>query len=730
MSVTAEHFDILVIADCRFPGGTSTAVATEIRIQAAAGYRTGLIAIKGPVLKAPHRIHPEIRGLIDHGACRLLSPDGTYSAALTIIHHPQLFTHPPQTPLKLATALALLIVHHPPFDAAGEPFYETSPIDANLRLAFGQNVLWAPVGPVVREQLEKITPAIPLLERDWHNLLDFDQWVGARTKPLGGHPVIGRHARPDPLKWPEDRPAVLEVYPDDPAIDVRILGGGAFLDQLIDPQPGNWTVLPFGAEDVSEFLADIDFFVFFHHPRWVEAFGRAILEALAAGCVVVLPPHFEPLFGEAACYAEPGDVVPLIQELHGDPQAFAAHSRRGVTLARQRFGSAAHLLRLQDMGVWPQKPRRYIAAPAPSRRPVLFMTSNGIGLGHLTRLLAVAHRLDDQYEASFVTMSQAMRLVEEAGFLGEYLPFHVYLEVNSDEWNPQLAADLDEIFKFHTPAVLVFDGNMPYQGLVDALAWHPGILPVWVRRGFWRQGSNEAALNRERYFHMIIEPGDIAGLIDDGPTRRHRDRTRDVAPIRFLDRTEFVARDDAITALDLDPARTRVMVQLGSGNNVDLRATIAVLGDEAERRPDVQFVLIESPIQNELLDVPTSFEVRQLYPVTRYLNGFDAAISAVGYNSFHELLLGGCPTLFIPNEHPSMDDQLRRARYAQSGGMALVARHSDPYDIVRKLDNLLDPAFRARMRERLATLDQTNGAHETAEIIAELAMYCRADIPA
>lgn len=358
------------------------------------------------------------------------------------------------------------------------------------------------------------------------------------------------------------------------------------------------------------------------------------------------------------------------------------------------------------------------------------MTSNGIGLGHLTRLMAIARRLRSPFRPVFVTLSQAMPVVEEeAGFLAEFLPFHSYLEVPSDEWNKQLRADLLEILAFHSPSVLVFDGNMPYQGLIDALNLTPDVLPVWVRRGFWRHGSNDAALKRQGQFHMILEPADIAGAIDDGPTRSNRERTRDVPPIRYLDNEEFLPKSEAIAALDLDNGKMRVVIQLGSGNNFDISAAIAILGEEAERNHATEFVLIESPIQDEPIVKPKSFVTRTVYPLTRYLLAFDAAISAVGYNSFHELLLGGCPTLFLPNEHPSMDDQLRRAQYAQSAGLALVARHSDPYDIKRKLRQLLEPSFQSMTRDRLKRLDRTNGAFEAAQTIGELALMVRADTP-
>src|SRR5699024_8829502 len=77
-----------------------------------------------------------------------------------------------------------------------------------------------------------------------------------------------------------------------------------------------------GAQQPREFLSGLDFFVYYHDPRWVEAFGRTILEALASGVVAVLPPHFEVLFGDAALYAEPRDVRMVVEQMRADRTAY------------------------------------------------------------------------------------------------------------------------------------------------------------------------------------------------------------------------------------------------------------------------------------------------------------------------------------------------------------------------------------------------------------------------
>ena len=79
---------------------------------------------------------------------------------------------------------------------------------------------------------------------------------------------------------------------------------------------------------------------------------------------------------------------------------------------------------------------------------------------------------------------------------------------------------------------------------------------------------------------------------------------------------------------------------------------------------------------------------------------FDLGVSAAGYNSFHENILGGVPTLFVPNEAEEMDLQAVRARYADRNGLGLFLSARDVYGAGDKLDEILDWRTRAEMRER------------------------------
>jgi UDP:flavonoid glycosyltransferase YjiC (YdhE family) len=725
-------YDIAVLADLRFPGGTSAAVAEELKAAAAAGYRTAVLPLKAAVLRQPHPVHPEIAAAVQAGLAELVDPEEPLDCGLALVHHPQLFTRLPQAPLRVRADRRLLVAHHPPRDALGQPFYDLAAVALNTAEALGGEVVWAPVGPAVRDQLAASPEPPPLAAEDWVNVLDPEPW---RTRRGGAFAdelrcVVGRHSRPDPLKWPASRAEVLEVYPDDPAFRVRVLGGGPYLDALLGgPPPPNWEVLPFAAGAAPAFLRGVDFFLYYHHPRWVEAFGRTILEALAAGCAAVLPPSFARLFGEGAVYAEPAEAPAAALALREDPVRFRVRSAVGEAVARERFGPARHRARLQALLGAPRPRAAPPARPARRRtRRAMLVTSNGVGLGHLTRTLALARRLPPEVEPVVVTMSQAVGLVRDAGVPVEHLPYHEYARVDVERWNGFLRLELGEMLRFYDPAVLVFDGNMPYGGLMAAVAGRPAGWAAWMRRAMWRPGANTDALKRERAFDVVLEPGELAAAVDRGPTTRSRGLTRALAPVRLCDPAEMLPRAEARAALGLPAEGPCVLLQLGSGNNFDFARARRRAREVVAGVPGATLVAVESPIaEREAPEEPDARTVR-LYPLGRHLAAFDAAVSAAGYNAFHELLLSGVPTLFVPNEHPIMDDQGARARWAERCGLALCAPASEPYALGRKLRALLlDHDRRLELATAMARLDRTNGASEAAAVVAEMAYTLRAD---
>ena len=216
---------------------------------------------------------------------------------------------------------------------------------------------------------------------DWFNILDVDEWRTDRTRFAADRPVIGRHSRGDRAKWPVDPAEILAAYPDDDALRVEILGGADPAVRALGRRPRNWTVHPFGSMTPRDFLRRIDFFVYYHHPGWIEAFGRNVIEAMASGCPVILPAHFESTFGDGAHYAQPAGVRTIVERLYDDPAGLpGAIGRRARARGAQlrRPGPRAAPARADRR---PERPAGApAAAPATTHAPRLHRCGGG-GIG-------------------------------------------------------------------------------------------------------------------------------------------------------------------------------------------------------------------------------------------------------------------------------------------------------------------------------------------------------------
>lgn len=347
---------------------------------------------------------------------------------------------------------------------------------------------------------------------------------------------------------------------------------------------------------------------------------------------------------------------------------------------------------------------------------ILFVSSNGTGLGHLTRSMAIARRLGS-LEPLFLTLSGAAPVVREQGFPVEYVASYSTPGAGSDwRWSRRLRGRLRAAFAEAAPDAVVFDGAHPYQGLIDALGAARGAKRVWCRRPMWKPGSNVGALGREPFFDAVLEPGEVAESEDRGPTVARRDTARRVPPIVLLGDDELAGRREAAAELGLDPDATCVLINLGQGPEVRGLAERCVA--HLARRDGVQAAVLSSAIAAGL-DVPDGVvHLRSTYPISRCFRAFDAAVAAAGYNAYHELIRFGVPSLFVPMARQT-DDQAARARYAQAQGAGLAVEPGGAPEAA--LDELLDVASRERMRRRLGELRPANGAPEAAAWLEELA---------
>jgi hypothetical protein len=731
--------DLAYIGDFRHSDDASALVAEEIAAHARAGYSTILVQIDSPALRGNPPIRPAIRACVKRGEAAVWeSSTPPVHARLGVLHDPIAPSFAAEARPEIQLERALFVVNTPVFDAAGAPRFDPSRTAEQLHAWLNCPIEWAPAWPQVRQQFLKLARAPSLLASDWAPVIDSTRWSLERTSPRGRVPVVGRHSRPEDRFWPDDFGDLLRVYPVSDTVDTALLGLPAkLLRPFSGHLPGNWTLYDFDSVAPERFLGSIDFFLFSHASRWPSPMDRGVLEAMASGAVAVLPPHLAACFGEAGVYAKPGwDSLMTVTSLHRDAERFREQAARGQAMAGERFSPERHLERLARLIGRPRgrvggraverAARRSPKAmpdprhrrPAAAKRPVLFTATNGIGLGHLTQLLAIAKRVPKDIQPVFATMSQATSIVRDAGYPAHFFPDYRYAESPYGLWNRWLEVELSALVEFYQARAIVFDGVIPYDGILRAGTRSANLPMIWVRIPMWKRALWDDAVDRAKFFDLVLDTGELAEAHNVGARIPYDDKLEVIPPMLLCDEAELLSFEEARAQLGLDAAGPAVLLQLGSGNNQALVPVVQHIVSTLEDLGIEQIVIADWVIAEHPLESWPSVTLLRNFPNSHYLKAFDFVVSAAGYNTFHELIGYGVPTIFVPNEKVETDDQLGRSRFAEEHGLGLCMAITELDNFESYAQRLMDPAERGRIVAACRQRHWPNGANVAAARLA------------
>lgn len=349
-----RHFDVIIVSEFRLLGGTNMSNIEEIKAQKSLGMRTGLIQMSRYDLNSVELLNPKVRELLDGDQVQLLVYGENVSCDVLIVRHPPILQETQLYIPNVKAKTVQVIINQPPkrdYSDEGETLYHLDDCAKRVEQYFGQKGQWYPIGPLIRKTLvehhQEELEEIQLENEDWVNIINIDEWKRKSHQFQQGKIRIGRHSRDQYVKWPNEKAELLSVYPSSALFEVRVLGGAKAPKQVIGELPSNWKVFEFGELDPKEFLAELDVFVYYTHPDWVEAFGRVIFEAMAAGVPVIIPPSYEPLFGEAAVYANPVEVQGKVKQLVEDENVYREQVEKASRYVEEQFGYSRHASRLE-----------------------------------------------------------------------------------------------------------------------------------------------------------------------------------------------------------------------------------------------------------------------------------------------------------------------------------------------------------------------------------------------
>jgi len=360
---------------------------------------------------------------------------------------------------------------------------------------------------------------------------------------------------------------------------------------------------------------------------------------------------------------------------------------------------------------------------------VLFVPSNGMGLGHMTRAAAIARRLGEAGAMPILcVLSPLIDPLRQLGFMVEHIPSYASTPLERWHWQRLLADQLRHLIEAYEITAVVFDGVAPYRGVRQVMAEEGAPPFVWIRRGRWRADARPAATAAG--FTMVIEPGEVdrdeadvgipppaARSVNGVPVRR-------VGPVLLHDHHDLCDRARALADLDLPADGRYGLISLGTGLAGPLAHTAGPLVTALRNRGLVP-VVAASP-----LSPPPTVEgalVRQRYPLAPSLAAFDVVVLAAGYNSVVEAVACRAPAVLVPNPAAAVDDQLARAVALDQQGLAVLwdstgragAEGAAGPGPAGALDRALDG--RAELVERMAARAVPQGATRAAALVQELA---------
>jgi len=353
---------------------------------------------------------------------------------------------------------------------------------------------------------------------------------------------------------------------------------------------------------------------------------------------------------------------------------------------------------------------------------IILATSNGIGMGHLTRASAIASELKSFANPIIISMAAGVVEVPKiAGVRFEYIPGRDRKWMGRLEWDAYLRDRIVALIDETNAKIVSFDGVVPYPGIIGVKSVRPNVNLVWVRRGFWQKTRTRYLLNlQSSMMDLIITPGDFGQSYDKGPTAVRKDSVI-VKPISIFNPSTTLSKNDARTTLGLDYERPAILVQLGVGE-ADLNSKMTAALSGLLSWPNLQVVLTKEPVDsngNNLAPAGLDIKIIRHFPLANVLNAFDAAICAAGYNSVHEELAAKIPTLFIPNTRGT-DNQAARALWAADNKMALTVDQSNLLEIKENASKLAFASIRNELTNNCAKLEKVTGALDVANIFKEL----------
>ncbi len=353
---------------------------------------------------------------------------------------------------------------------------------------------------------------------------------------------------------------------------------------------------------------------------------------------------------------------------------------------------------------------------------IMFQAPNGVGLGHISRLSAIALAVREKQPSTklpFVIEGGNNLLLKAASLPCIPLPSlrEMHEDRNWEAWSEverqTMALELaDSIVRQARPDIILFD-CLPCVPIVTAAIHRGAPLALCVRK---MKDSSDLFAKLEpvqEYFKLILvphNPGEVK------------------VPDHVLPKTHFVGqivRPIRKTRLVKDSADgSKVVVICGGGggypNTVEFyNYALSAFSQIHSQDPNLTGILVAGPLFRDWLKLKTVDGVRVIPFVPdlpSMLASSDLVICQAGYNTIAEISLLGVPTICVPAER-DFDDQFERAeQMTASSSIFHVCRALETGQLTELIKSCVQVSPQGPPIEEI----DSNGASRAADLLLEL----------
>lgn len=353
---------------------------------------------------------------------------------------------------------------------------------------------------------------------------------------------------------------------------------------------------------------------------------------------------------------------------------------------------------------------------------------NGSGLGHLTRVLAILRwmkrlaRLSGvQLDAYVLTSSEAPGLALEEGFVSFKIPSKTAVREAALPKEDYLR--LARQWVWHSlglikPDLLLVD-TFPGGSFGELI--HALDVPrarVFIHRAMKEEfAQSESVQALLPFYDRILIPVEPGSPVREIPARIS-ERARYVGPIMLRSREEMRPREEARRRLGIPDGKLGVWLSAGGGGDARAERALHHLIEILSVESDLHLVVGAGPLYRGAPSRGPGITWLTDFHSSEDFNGLDFAISAAGYNSFHELLHAGVPTIFFAQQKIA-DEQSRRVLAAAGAGCAiglslLDDAGFDATELRQAVAELKCESRREMLAERAREFVPTNDARDAA----------------